>query len=66
MYSGVGQQGAMDAAYIVMTEVEGLATDRTAYCGGVADIHKLFDQIVRLLVYIVFRLAGMPRGLLDA
>ena len=66
MHAGVAQQGAVDASYQVMAELEVLTLQGVPYCGGAADIFKFFDQIVRALVYQILALAGMPTQVLDA
>jgi hypothetical protein len=66
MYAGAGKQGAEDAWYQTMIDLELLQLDGTAYCGGTADIMKFFDQILRPLVYELLRVAGMPEPILDA
>lgn len=37
-----------------------------SFCGGTADTHKLFDKILRPVVYKMAELAGMPRRVLNA
>lgn len=66
MYAVAGQQGAADASYGVMLDVEQMTLAGTPYCGGAADIHKFFDQLLRQLVYAMLAMAGMPRGVLGA
>ena len=60
MYAGVGAQGAEDAWYMAALNVEDLITKGVPYCGGTADIQKLFDQIPRQMVYWLCERAGMP------
>ena len=43
IYAGAGKQGAEDAWYQTMIDLEYLRLDNTAYCGGTADIMKFFD-----------------------
>lgn len=66
MSAGVPQQGAVDATYQVLSDVEIMTVEATPFCGGAADISKFFDQILRQLAYALLRLAGMHRGVLDA
>ena len=66
MYAGVAQQGAADATYQVLSDVERMTLEGTSFCGGAADIFKFFDQILRPLAYMVLRLAGMPTRILSA
>ena len=66
IYAGVAQQGAADATYQVLSDVEKMTLEGTRFCRGAADIFKFFDQILRQLAYVLLRLAGMPRGVLEA
>ena len=66
MFAGVAQQGAADATYQVLSEVEKMTLEGVSYCGGAADIYKFFDQILRSLVYAILRLAGVPTCILEA
>ncbi len=65
MYAGAGKQGAEDAWYQTMLDLEFLQLDGTPYCGGTADIMKFFDQILMPLVYELLRVAGMPASILS-
>ena len=56
----------MDAWYQVLMDIELMLLEGTPFCGGAADIHKLFDQIQRKLVYEIAEMAGMPKGILRA
>ena len=51
MFAGIPGQGAVDAWYQTLMDIEMLLLDGTPFCGGAADIHKFFDQIQRRLVY---------------
>ena len=51
MHAGVPGLGATDAWCEVLTEIEDLKLQNKAFCGGVADIMKFFDQIIKLMVY---------------
>ena len=66
MYAGVAMQGATDATYQALADIERMTMEGTQYCGGAADIYKFFDQILRQLVYKVFEMAGMPPTILSA
>ena len=44
MYAGAGKQGAEDAWYQTMVDLELLQLEGMAYCGGTADIMIFFDQ----------------------
>lgn len=66
IYAGVPGRGATDAWHEALTDVEELTIDEEHFCGGVTDIAKFFDQIVRQLVYRVAAIAGLPPGILIA
>ena len=66
MFAGVPGQGAVDAWYQALMEVECMLLDGTPFCGGAADIHKFFDQTQRDLVYELLESAGMPREVITA
>ena len=58
MFAGVSGQGAVDAWFQQAMDIEQMLLDGTPFCGGTADIHKFFDQIIRELVYTATSLAG--------
>ena len=66
MYAGVPNQGAADAAYQVMLDVEYMTMTGVPYCGGGRCHIQFFDQILRPLVYVLLSMAGMPRGVVAA
>ena len=66
MYAGVPGLGATDAWYEVLTKLEHHKLHDVGFCGGGADIMKLFDQILRNLVYKLAAAAGMPERVLTA
>ena len=43
--------GHLGAWYQVLAGVEGLSVKEESSCGGAADIHKFFDQVLRPMVY---------------
>ena len=65
MYAGTGGQGAEDAWYQTMADIEALNVAGDHYCGAAADIMKFFDQIIRELVYALAAVAGMPKRVLE-
>ena len=65
MYAGVPEMGAVDAWHTVLTRLEELKLSGTPFCGGVADIANIFDQIRRKVVYTIARYAGMPSRILN-
>ena len=66
MYVGAGSQGAGDAWYQTLIDLELLKLEGSNYCGGAADLWKYFDQIARPLVYSLAKAAGMPPEILVA
>jgi hypothetical protein len=64
MFAGVPGQGATDAWYQALLDIELMKLEGTPFTGGMADIHKFFDQIQRDLVYELAELAGMPKHIL--
>ena len=66
MYAGVPGQGATDAWYNLLLELELTDLQGTPYCGGTAGIQKFFDQIQRAILYKAAEMAGMPKQVLRA
>ena len=66
MYAGISEMGAVGAGREALTQIEGLKSSGKAFCGGVADIAKFFDQIRRGIVYKMVAAAGMPPTILTA
>ena len=66
MFAGVPGQGATDAWYHALMEIEEMMLDGTAFCGSAADIHKFFDELPRELLYALAEMAGMPKDILKA
>ena len=66
MYAGVPGQGATDAWYQALLDVEDLKWSEIAFSGGAADIHTFSDQIPRELLYALAEEAGMPKQILKA
>ena len=65
-FAGAPGQGAVDAWCQALMDVEQMILEGTPFCGGAPDIHKLFDQIQRKLVYEMAEMAGMPKVVLTA
>ena len=63
---GIPGQGATDAWYNLLLELELVDLQGTAYCGGTADIQKFSDQIQRGIIYKSAELGGMPMHILGA
>ena len=51
--------GAVDVWYAALTDLEELKLNGTPFCGGVVDIAKLYDQIIRTVVYTMAAYAAM-------
>ena len=66
MYAGIPEMGAVDAWREALTTIEELKLDGKAYCGGVADIAKFFDQIRRAIVFQMAEAACIPPEVLAA
>ena len=66
MHAGVPEMAAVDAWHVGLIELEDLKLANIPYCGGVADIAKFPDQIIREAVYTMAAYAGMPRNVLAA
>ena len=66
MFAGVLGAGAEDAAWLTALEMEHHAMHDIPMSGGVADIRKCFDAIIRQLVYFLLWIAGCPRGVITA
>ena len=62
MHAGVPEMGAVDAWHVALTELEDLKLASIPYCGGVADIAKFFDRLIREVVYTMAAYAGMARS----
>ena len=66
MYVGIPGQGATDAWYGTLTELEEMQLKHIPFAGGTADIMKFVDQIQRELVYRLAEQAGLPKRILLA
>jgi hypothetical protein len=65
IYAGVPGRGASDASYATAVDMEYYRCAGHHVTGGVADIYKCFDQLVRNLVFELLRVAGMPLRILN-
>ena len=66
IFAGVPGQGAQDAWYLMAMTFELNLLIGKIITGGAVDIKKAFDQINRILVSLILRLAGMPTRIIDA
>ena len=66
MYAGTPGRGAADGAYATALEVEEARLQEEEFTGGVADIHKCFDQLLRALIYRLLEDGGFPKRVLRA
>ena len=57
---------AEEAAYATAVLIENTHLKGEHLSGGAADIFKCFDQILRPLVYLLMKAAGMPSGIIRA
>ena len=64
MFAGVADRAADDAWYLTGLEVEMANLDHICLVGGAVDLFKCFDQLMRLIIYIVLMIAGMPDEIL--
>eukprot|EP00973_Karenia_brevis_P084253 11692159-Karenia_brevis.AAC.1 len=66
MHAGVPGSGADDAWFNTSLMLEDCYIQNIAAIGGSVDIFKCFDQIIRLLVYVILLLSGFPIKVLTA
>lgn len=66
MQAGVPKMGAVDAWHVDLSEIEALKLAGIPFSGGLAEIAKFFDQIIRKVVYAMVAYAGMPSHILAA
>ena len=66
MFAGVPGAGADDAWYNAALRLETWQAKGIPVVGGSVDIYKCFDQIIRLIVYVVLMLSGFPPKVLTA
>ena len=66
MYGGLPGAGADDAWYSTSLEVEHALLFNLPLVGAIADLYKCFDQIIRLLLYVILACAGLPTQILTA
>ena len=66
MFAGGPGAGADDAWYTAALQLESWQAQNIPAVGGSIDIYKCFDQLIRLLVYIVLTRTGFPPRVLTA
>eukprot|EP00973_Karenia_brevis_P003732 515577-Karenia_brevis.AAC.1 len=66
MFAGVPGRSAEDAWYITSLEAEHAQVTTSDFLGGALDLYKCFDQVIRMLLYVVLLLAGLPHCVLSA
>ena len=64
MYAGVPGQGAEQAWWQLSLCLEYWRAKQTQATGRATDIYKCFDQVVRPLIHMTARVAGMPARIL--
>ena len=52
--------------FLVGLDTEEAICHNQCLVGGAVDLYKCFDQLIRLLLYLVLAIAGIPRGILNA
>eukprot|EP00973_Karenia_brevis_P090512 12402933-Karenia_brevis.AAC.1 len=60
MFAGRPGAGAQDAWYLASLDLEQSQLLHADFIGGTLDLFKCFDQIVRLLLYVILIVAGLP------
>ena len=66
IFGGIQGFGADEAWYSTAIDLEWALTSCTLVVGGALDLFKCFGQILRPLLYMVLRLAGLPEEILVA
>ena len=66
MYEGLQGAGADDAWYSKSLEVEHAMLYGLPLVGAITDLYKCFDQIIRLIAYIILLISGFPANVLTA
>eukprot|EP00973_Karenia_brevis_P046091 6384710-Karenia_brevis.AAC.1 len=66
MFGGIQGIGAAEAWFFTGLEIELAMLSETPIIGGVLDLFKCFDQVMRPLLYAVLAIAGLPAEILVA
>ena len=66
MYAGIPEMEVVDAWHKALTSIEQLKLNGKPFCGGVADVASIFDQVRGGLVYKMAAAAGIPPMVLRA
>eukprot|EP00973_Karenia_brevis_P091108 12405877-Karenia_brevis.AAC.1 len=66
MFGGLQGVGAEDAWYATALDIEHSILYEVPVAGGVVDLFKCFDQIIRGLLYSILMIAGLPPQILSA
>ena len=66
MHAGVPGSSAAEAWYSTAIDKEYANATQQIFSGASFDIHKCFDQLLRMLIYFVAMLAGCPTRILTA
>ena len=66
MFAGLPDRSADDAWFLTSIDLEAAIEHNQCLVGGALDLYKCFDQLIRLIVYLVLMLAGIPRCVLTA
>ena len=66
MVGGTTGQGAADGSLRTALMVEKCKVLQIAFTGGVTDVYKCFDQLIRHTIYVLLRVGGMPEKVINA
>ena len=66
MFAGLPDRSADDAWFHTSIEVEEAKMTNTTIIGGAVDLFKCFDQLIRLIIYAILIIAGLPTRVLIA
>ena len=66
IFGGLENVGADDAWYATAIDMEYSLLHNIPLAGGVVDLFKCFDQVIRALLYCILCVAGIPPGILTA
>ena len=66
MLAGTQGQGAADGSLRTALMIETCKLEDTPFTGGVTDIYKCLDQLIRGLIYRLLEIGGMPKNIIKA
>ena len=62
MYAGIPNRAADDAWFHTSLDVEEAQLGNYCLIGGAVGLFKCFDQMIRLIIYIILSIVGSPPG----